>query len=476
MTDVFVSYAREDRDKVEQIVSAITELGYSVWWDPEIPPGKTFSGVIDENIRAAKCVIVVWSQTSVTSNWVQEEANDGLNRGILVPILIEKTSIPRGFRMIQAADLTEWDGDTRDGEFRSIITQIRALVGDASPAGKPDETKQKEPDSKPAPAKSPAPASVKSKPADRRWSNEELERYLVGLSYDKKWKDRFDRLDSKRFGFDFNLWPVIFGPLWFLKNKFWVTTLLLLIPYAIAIGSGFGFFAYGHRFIMAGLDFFYLSYAVTYAGIALLWTLIVGGFANRYFCSMIRLKVARIRGQEVTKSTPQTRLLLLNPDSEDIIRMIVGLKYDRIWKQRFMWLSEHPKEHLPNRLAFWGGLIWLLTHGLWLKALRVTVVSLLIVGILAGIVFGGGFAAVTYIPLADKVYEMMLSPIGKLSSHFQVVEEFVVVIIVATISLLLFLYFQARAVGKKGNRWYFNSVMKRAVRHAEADNSPKTGP
>ena len=46
MADVFISYAREDRAKAQQLAKVLEEKGWSVWWDPEISPGKTPDEVI----------------------------------------------------------------------------------------------------------------------------------------------------------------------------------------------------------------------------------------------------------------------------------------------------------------------------------------------------------------------------------------------------------------------------------------------
>lgn len=48
MSDVFLSYAAEDRERVERLAWALAELGWSVWWDRDIPAGKTFDAVIEE--------------------------------------------------------------------------------------------------------------------------------------------------------------------------------------------------------------------------------------------------------------------------------------------------------------------------------------------------------------------------------------------------------------------------------------------
>jgi hypothetical protein len=67
MADIFISYAREDRPRVEPIAKVLKDQGWSVWWDPQIPPGRTFFGVIKEALDAAKCVVVLWSKRSIHS-------------------------------------------------------------------------------------------------------------------------------------------------------------------------------------------------------------------------------------------------------------------------------------------------------------------------------------------------------------------------------------------------------------------------
>jgi len=77
MSDIFISYAREDRPRAAAIATALEEHGWSVWWDWNIPAGKTFRQVIQEQLDKARCVIVVWSAASVTRKWVIEEASEG---------------------------------------------------------------------------------------------------------------------------------------------------------------------------------------------------------------------------------------------------------------------------------------------------------------------------------------------------------------------------------------------------------------
>ncbi len=90
-------------------------------------PGKTWDEVIGASLDAASCVVVLWSKVSVQSRWVREEAERGADRGILVPVFIEKVEPPFGFGRIEAADLSDWKGEATDPEFTSVCDAITAF-------------------------------------------------------------------------------------------------------------------------------------------------------------------------------------------------------------------------------------------------------------------------------------------------------------------------------------------------------------
>jgi hypothetical protein len=72
-----------------------------VFRDRDIPPGKTWDEVIEEAVEAARCMLVLWSKNSVASAWVRAEAEEGLQRKILIPVLVEDAKIPLIFRPVQ---------------------------------------------------------------------------------------------------------------------------------------------------------------------------------------------------------------------------------------------------------------------------------------------------------------------------------------------------------------------------------------
>ncbi len=142
MADIFISYASQDRSRVEPFAKRLEAQGWSVWWDRTIPPGKTFTQVIQVAISAAKCVVVLWSQASIESDWVQEEASIGKRRGILIPAKIDPVEPPLGFTMIQAADLTDWKDKEGHAEFYILLDAIESIIG-SSPLSLKEAEEQK---------------------------------------------------------------------------------------------------------------------------------------------------------------------------------------------------------------------------------------------------------------------------------------------------------------------------------------------
>jgi hypothetical protein len=126
--DIFLSYAREDRPWASRLAAGLIENGWSLFWDAHIPVGQTFDQVIERQLEAAGCIIVLWSRHSVSSNWVKAEASEGARRGILHPVLIENVRLPLEFRRLQTANLIDWQRGTPHGEFDRFIGGIAATL------------------------------------------------------------------------------------------------------------------------------------------------------------------------------------------------------------------------------------------------------------------------------------------------------------------------------------------------------------
>jgi TolB-like protein len=106
MAAVFISYASQDREKARRLVAALEAGNLTVWWDRKIGMGANYDREIEHELHAAKCVVVLWSKHAVESDWVRDEAQYALDRGLLVPASLDGTSPPLGFGRKQTADLS----------------------------------------------------------------------------------------------------------------------------------------------------------------------------------------------------------------------------------------------------------------------------------------------------------------------------------------------------------------------------------
>jgi len=89
MSDIFISYKREEQAEARKLANGLERQGWIVWWDPKLRAGEHFDDVIEAALDEAKCVIVMWSKLSVASRYVKDEATYALNRNKLVPMAIE---------------------------------------------------------------------------------------------------------------------------------------------------------------------------------------------------------------------------------------------------------------------------------------------------------------------------------------------------------------------------------------------------
>ena len=128
MADIFLSYSREDRSVAESLAAILPTHGWTLYWDRHLLAGEVFDDVLEREITAAKCVLVLWSGKSIASQWVRNEADEGATRNAMVSVRIEDVRVPLAFRRIQAADLVGWRGDPSDQRLTEVIRAISALL------------------------------------------------------------------------------------------------------------------------------------------------------------------------------------------------------------------------------------------------------------------------------------------------------------------------------------------------------------
>lgn len=130
MNDVFVSYKREDEARIKPIVEGLRKAGLSVWWDGDLSAGLSWRQTISDQLDTSRCVIVIWSMSSVGSQgeFIHDEAWRAKARGVLLPVRIDRIREPIGFGEIQSLDLIGWQGDPRDPRFQNLLATTKAVV------------------------------------------------------------------------------------------------------------------------------------------------------------------------------------------------------------------------------------------------------------------------------------------------------------------------------------------------------------
>ena len=128
MANIFLSYDREDHNQARPIAALLERSGHSVWWDRQIKGGGEFGAEIEAALNAADKIIVLWSQQAIRSAWVRDEASVGRDTGRLVPVTIDGTPAPLGFRQFQTIDFSKWRGRAAAPEAQDLLDALGTTV------------------------------------------------------------------------------------------------------------------------------------------------------------------------------------------------------------------------------------------------------------------------------------------------------------------------------------------------------------
>src|SRR5262245_36862445 len=110
MADIFISYSKPDRDKVVMLAAYLESEGWTVWWDTNLTSGDAYRDEIMQQLSAASAVIVVWTHTSIKSDFVRAEAGQAKAQGKLIPVKDDDVNygdIPLPFGEMHTEDLSK---------------------------------------------------------------------------------------------------------------------------------------------------------------------------------------------------------------------------------------------------------------------------------------------------------------------------------------------------------------------------------
>ena len=136
MSDIFISYKREDVPLAKSLAELLTAKGWTVWWDHNIPAGKDYDTIIEQELNKCRCVIVLWTAGSIQSRNVKDEANVGLSQNKLLPVMVGSIQPPLGFRMVQGI---KWNDDDaiEENESDDLIYNVKQIMSGGKIEPKP---------------------------------------------------------------------------------------------------------------------------------------------------------------------------------------------------------------------------------------------------------------------------------------------------------------------------------------------------
>jgi hypothetical protein len=141
MADVFISYKRAERTRVQRLAQLLRDENLDVWFDArlEVGSGEGFDAEIEREVTSAACVVVCWTREALKSVYVRAEALKGLERDVLRPAFLEPCNLPVPFNAVDTVDLSTWNGDANSADWRRLLSGVQARVE----ASKADEKQRR---------------------------------------------------------------------------------------------------------------------------------------------------------------------------------------------------------------------------------------------------------------------------------------------------------------------------------------------
>ncbi len=154
--DVFISYSREDKDKVVALAERLRASGVAVWMDVGgIDAATMWSEEIVNALDSAKALLLMVTPSAVNSHNVAKEVIlTSERKGHILPVHLEPTQIPAGlkYQLAGIQHIEYFQGDPEEN-VRVIVRSLER-IGVAvrkSPEATPPAAKDAEPAAPPAP-------------------------------------------------------------------------------------------------------------------------------------------------------------------------------------------------------------------------------------------------------------------------------------------------------------------------------------
>jgi hypothetical protein len=142
---IFLSYAREDQELAHQLVELLGQQEWSIFWDQAMLGGVAWSMKLEQQLRQARCVIVLWSPASIGSEYVRHEASFAKVAGKLLQVVLTDCKVPSPFQDENQIHLKAKEGHLCQDNLNALLRSVANRIGSGRPVGTLPEPRAHEP-------------------------------------------------------------------------------------------------------------------------------------------------------------------------------------------------------------------------------------------------------------------------------------------------------------------------------------------
>ena len=143
LAKIFISYARANEAVAKRVESALKAAGHEVWRDDQLPAHRAYGQIIEQRLRDADAVVVLWSEEAAQSEWVLAEADFARTEHKLVQAQLDDVLPPLPFNQIQCADLRGWRGHRKHKGWAKLAASVSSIASGEKPKGADRSTSPK---------------------------------------------------------------------------------------------------------------------------------------------------------------------------------------------------------------------------------------------------------------------------------------------------------------------------------------------
>lgn len=133
MSDLYISYGTRERHWVSLLASRLDDAGYEVCWNSTVVPGQDFHESNGQAMQASRCILSIWSATSVEDYWVLNDSESALARNTLLSLRHREVVIPEHLRTAPTIDVSSWDKGSMDNVLEPLLKLISSRCTPSKP-------------------------------------------------------------------------------------------------------------------------------------------------------------------------------------------------------------------------------------------------------------------------------------------------------------------------------------------------------